>query len=388
METIIPEISEIKGKNTEYGKTYEPPNLNQKKIYSQVHKLNLANINQDENDKNKKETKKVNLGKQEDLKDEENYDIKDENENINNINNDEKDGSRKYYSDALQLLNELSEKNKNDENEKNNNNEDNLFGFGHSERYFPSGKPIDNNKKKTTDKVGKFNYSQSGQILYDDNNSYYKSGEHIGNNTKNINKYNNIYRSVSDTLKSPNNTKYSYNYLSINNKYKDDPRRLRQMQNNWRYFSKEIKKISGVYLLQTIGAIIKAIKILRDDLLSRKKIILYEKIKLFKLLEENEAVVEFLNKESHVKFLKNPIVTKRRKFSNKDLDVIKEETSEDENDTDEFMLPDENPEKTLSLNELDEKLRDISILLENKKLGEEQRRKIEILKNLLLQQKI
>ena len=67
------------------------------------------------------------------------------------------------------------------------NNEDNLFGFGHSERYFPSGKPIDNNKKKTTDKVGKFNYSQSGQILYDDNNSYYKSGEHIGNNTKNIN---------------------------------------------------------------------------------------------------------------------------------------------------------------------------------------------------------
>ena len=68
-------------------------------------------------------------------------------------------------------------------------------------------------------------------------------------------------------------------------------------------------------------------------------------MKLFKLLEENEAVVEFLNKENHVKFLKNPIVTKRKKFPRKSLTIIKEETPEDGNDTDEFMLPEENPDK-------------------------------------------
>jgi len=395
LETIIPEISELKGKITNYGEPHQIPNLNQKKMHTQIHKLNLANINQNQ-EENKKKTKKVNLNKNEDLDDKEieneNQDNKDENENNNIINNDEKDSTKKYYSDALQLFNELSNKDKNDENEKNekNNDEDNLFGFGFSERYFP-GKPTTNYKKKSSDKQGIYNYSLSTNYLNDENISYYKSGDNIGKNiNNNFNAH--IYRSVSENIKNTNtnNTKFNYNYLSINNKYKDDPKRIREMQNNWRYFSKEIKRVSGVYVLQTIGAIIKAIKILRDDLLSKQKLPLSEKIKLFKLLEENQAVIEFLNRDKEVNDLKNstiPVPTKRRKKPDKNINLAEEENSENENNYDEFMLPDENPEKTLSLNELDEKLRDISILLENKKLGEEQKRKIAILKNLLLQQK-
>ena len=64
IETIIPEIAEIKGSSSYYGKTYEEPNLNQKKLHMQIHKLNLNNKKSENGDeKNKKKTKKVNLDK-------------------------------------------------------------------------------------------------------------------------------------------------------------------------------------------------------------------------------------------------------------------------------------------------------------------------------------
>ena len=410
METIIPEIADIKGSNAFYGKKHETPNLNQKKLHMQVHKLNL---NKEENkssidDSKNKKTKKVNLNKKDDVNKnkwdedslktdftkEETENQNQDNENDDNNDNEdkknkkkeekeeEKDDTRKYYSDALELFNELS--NKNGENEEKNN-EDNLFGFGLSERYF-KGKP-NTNTKKLGDKTGVYNYAPVAQYSCDENHSYYTSGN-SNNTNKTYNYYDNIYSSVSDNMKSNNNPKYNYNYLLVNNKYKDNPQRMKQMQNNWKYFSKEIKRVSGVYVLQTIGTILKTIKILRDDSISKQKIPLSEKIKLFKLLEENQAVVEFLNKEKEVENLKT---VPSKKISKKNINIIKEEKSEGENendiDNDEFMLPDEHPEKTLSLNELEEKLRDISILLENKKLREEQKRKIAILKNLFLQQK-
>ena len=149
IETIIPEIADINGNNNiSYEKNNEIPNLNQKKLHMQVHKLNLTNTDKNQkgdNDLNtsekKKKTKKVNLNKDEELdrwdeKGEENDEESQENKNDSakksikqkNENNELKDDTRKYYSDALQLFNELSNKNDvdNDENEQKNN-EDNLF---------------------------------------------------------------------------------------------------------------------------------------------------------------------------------------------------------------------------------------------------------------------
>ena len=394
VETLIPEIAELRGSNASYGKPHEIPNLNQKKLHIQGHKLNLTDENnkQQENaEKNKKKPKKVNLTKknewdieldlpkEEENEEENNYDNK---ESENKKKDEEKDDTKKYYSDALQLFHELSDKS----NENNpNNNEDNLFGFGLSEKYFP-GKS-EKSKKKLDDKTGVYNYAPVVQYSCDENHSYYTSGDIDKNTNNTYNIYDNIYSSVSDNMKNNNNPKYNYNYLLVNNKYKEDPKRTKEMQNNWRYFSKEIKRVSGVYVLQTIGAIIKTIKILKDDLTSSKKLPISEKIKLFKLLEENQAVVEFLNKGNEVENLKiSPVPTKKAQ-NEKILKKIEENLDEEEYDNDEFMLPDEHPEKTLSLNELEEKLRDISILLENKKLREEQKRKIAILKNLFLQQK-
>ena len=395
IETLIPEIAEINGNNnTKYEKNNEMPNLNQKKIHMQVHKLNLTNTKNDEN--KKKKTKKVNLNKHDDLyeleekeeekNDEDNQENKNDDENKEDIKNTEnnklKDETKKYYSDALQLFNELSNNN-NDETDENEqkNNEDNLFGFGLSERYFPN--KSNNNKKKLEDLTGVYNYSPVVQYSCDENHAYYTSGD---NKNKNIsyNLYDNISNSVSDKMKD-NNPKFNYNYLLVSNTYKNDPKRILEMQNNWKYFAKEIKRVSGIYLLQTIGAILKTIRILKDDSLSIHKLHLSEKIKLFKLLEENQAVVEFLNKEKEVENIKN--INNDNLKNNNGKDIKENDNIEDENDNDDFMLPNEHPENILQLNDIEEKLRDISILLENKKLREEQRKKIAILKNLFLQQK-
>ena len=355
IEKMIPEIGELKG---DYIKTHDIPNLSQKKL--QVQKY----------DKNKKKTKKVNLTKNEDfdeqsIKDESSMtqsEVENQEGKDDNINE-----TRKYYSDALQLFNELSNENKNEENEEKNN-EDNLFGFGIYERYFPKN---DNNKKKLDDRMGIYNYAPGAQYSCDENHAYYNDDK-LGNENNTFNVYNSIYNGVSDNMKNNNNPKFNYNYLLVNNKYNEDPKRIHQIQNNWKYFSKEIKRVSGVYLIQTIGTIIKTIKILKDDLKLKNKLSISEKIKLFKLLEENQSVIEFLNKDKEIKKLK---------MSSFNPD------NESDYDNDEFMLPDEHPEKTLPLDELEEKLRDISILLENRLIKEEQKKKLAILKNLFLQQK-
>ena len=438
IEIIIPEIAELKGNTSYIGQqTTQTPNLNQKKIHQQVKKLTLSNNNsinkpEAENDQSIKKTKKVNLTKigikekekeekeikleddsigtdntsnantipnkeENETENQENQEQNEANKGINdktkkkvegqNKNNivEGKDGTRKYYSDALQIFNELANNDNNEEDDEQNNNEDNLFGFGMSEKYFP-GEPAQN-QKKLSDITGVYNYSSETHYTCDENHSYYTSGSSRKNNNKTYNLYNNINTSISDNMKNKNQ-KFDYNYLLVNIKYKDDPERMRLMQNNWRYFSKEIKRVSGVYLLQTIGTILKTVRILKNDITSEKKLPISEKIKLFKLLEENEAVVEFLNKKDDVEDIKyedvNPNYnTKIKKYIHRD-DIIEEE---DEVDNDDFMLPDEHPEETLSLNDLEEKLRDISILLENKKLRPEQKKKIAILKNLFLQQK-
>ena len=387
IEKIIPEIGELKGNSK---KTHEIPHLIQKKINF---------ISQILNSTNWKKIRKMYLNRNDyseeqslnddSIKETTQNDINESiNENNSNKNDDEKNGTRKYYSDALQLFNELSNKSKNDQNDQNNNNnEDNLFGFGVYERYFPGNPEL--NKKKLNDRFGIYNYGSGAQYSCDENHSYstrtviYR--KHRKNN-KTINVYNSTSNSVSDNMKNNNNPKFNYNYLLVNNIYYNDPKRILHIQNNWKYFSKEIKRISGVYLLQTLGTIIKTIKLLKDELMEKQPI--SEKIKLYKLLEENQAVLEFLHKNKEVEKIKT--ASAPLKNSKKNVSLMNNEDSSDmesDNDNDDFMLPDEHPERTLPLDELEEKLRDISILLQNRLIREEQKKKLAILENLFLQQK-
>ena len=91
---------------------------------------------------------------------------------------------------------------------------------------------------------------------------------------------------------------------------------------------------------------------------------------------------------------KNVVLRARPKEKDEDekienLPEIKESKKEDniEDDDEDILIPDEHPEETTSLDELEEKLASITKLLEKKNLKEEQIKKLEQLEKLYLQQK-
>ena len=151
-----------------------------------------------------------------------------------------------------------------------------------------------------------------------------------------------------------------------------DPEKYKKAQEKWKKFREEIEKKSGIYILQTMGSILKAMRILGKDDEESSKISLAEKVKLYKLIEENETIVDFITQ--------NMVSSKDNK--DQDQQDIDDEEEEEEN----ILIPDEHPEQFTSLDELQQKLEDMKKLLE-KKLKDEDRKKIEQLYNLYLQQK-
>ena len=140
----------------------------------------------------------------------------------------------------------------------------------------------------------------------------------------------------------------------------EEYRKLLLAKEQWTYFRKGLEKINGVHLLQTIGSVRKALHIISK----KENISLIEKIKLYKILDENEKIIDFLSKG-------------QKKYEEK------EEGEEFEN----VLLPDEHPEKITSLSNLQNVLENLKDLLENKKLKEEDRKKLEQLRDLYLKQK-
>ena len=149
----------------------------------------------------------------------------------------------------------------------------------------------------------------------------------------------------------------------------DERTSLLNCQSNWKKMTKEIKKISGIFLLQTMGCVLKAIRILDDDISGKKTISLAERMELFKLLEENEKIVDFLSQETD------------------DDKTDNNNTSTSSSSNEQVLVPEENPEKITSLAELESKLTSLNKLLENKDLSSEDRKKLEQLYNLCLQRK-
>ena len=139
----------------------------------------------------------------------------------------------------------------------------------------------------------------------------------------------------------------------------------------WKTFGNKLRRISGVLLLQTIGSILKAMKILSDEIDGKITISLEERISLLNLLQENQVIVDFLNKDT---------------TDNEEEEEEKPEKEETKKEED-LLIPSDNPEDITSLPELETKLAQLNVLLENKNLKSEDKKKLEKLKNLYLQQK-
>ena len=239
------------------------------------------------------------------------------NNNINEENNI-------IYSDALQIFNDFDKSNNRYDGE-------NLFNFGHTEKYYPS------EEEDLPQNLRAKGYTYAP----------------LNSNTSNINRNNNYFYVSNNRMPAKKYVKSDY-----------DPMKTKAAQNNWKKFNTQLKKVNGIYLLQTIGAIIKAMHILDENSKGKNYLFVSEKIKLLKLLEENEIIIDFLS----------------QKNKNEENEV----SSEDDED---ILMPDEHPENITTLSQLEQNINDIEKLLENKKLNEEQRKKLEKLKELYLQQK-
>ena len=242
-----------------------------------------------------------------------------------------------FFSDGLKFFNDLGGFFDDDD-------DDDFFGFNSNKN--TSSSSSKNNNPFSNFGFGGYNYG---------NYSYNNYGYNYG--------YNNNY-----------GYNYGYNYNNNNfvpkkkeePKYVYDPVKYKAAQKNWKEFSEGIKSINGVYLLQTIGSIIKALRVLNEDDTGKNPISLTERIKLYKLLESNEAIINFLTQE-------------RPK---------KEDDDDDEpEETEDILVPDEHPEETTSLEELEQKISDLKIQLNKKNLKPEDRKKLEKLYNFYLQQK-
>ena len=236
----------------------------------------------------------------------------------NQINNNEENNNNTINSDAIQIFNDF------------NTNESLNTIFNLTEKYYPPKEEeiISNLRTKG------YTYAPLSANVpnRNQNNYFYES-----NNRMPIRKY-------------------------IKNEY--DPAKTKQAQNNWKKFTAQLKKVNGIYLLQTIGAIIKTMHILEENAKGKNYLFVSEKIKLLKFLEDNEIIIDFLTKKN-----------------------IKEENDISDNDDEDILIPNEHPENITNISQLEQNIKDIEKLLENKKLNEEQRKKLEKLKNLYLQQK-
>ena len=216
------------------------------------------------------------------------------------------------------------------EQEKNNNINNNIFDFVEIENYLPNTE--EDNNQKNLRKGYKYAPLNTDISNIRQNNYYYESNSNMPA------------------------IKYQKNEY--------DPVKIRLAQNNWKKFNTQLKKVNGIYILQTIGAIIKTMHILEENAKGKKYLFVSEKIKLLKLLEDNEIIIDFLSKKSN-----------------------KEEKDSSTDEEEDVLIPDEHPENITNLSQLEQNIKDIEKLLENKKLKEDIKIKLDKLKNLYLQQK-
>ena len=133
-----------------------------------------------------------------------------------------------------------------------------------------------------------FRRTSSGNTIIDDENLLHLSQQYIPTSDDTETLRTNIKSNSAASNRKKNNNAYITRSNSNN---------IKEVQENYHRFYKQLKKVNGVYLLQTMGAIIKAMHVIDDDNRGKKRISLSEKIELLKLLEENEIIIDFLTQK-------------------------------------------------------------------------------------------
>ena len=191
------------------------------------------------------------------------------------------------------------------------------------------------------------------------------------------NKYNNYFSSDAEILaKIINKIKSNSDNTDESGVLRGDKKHLKEAKGKnpvekWKIFGNKMKMFSGPLLLQSIGVVLKAIRAINEEIDGKKVLTNEERLSLFELLDENERILNFLNQEKEE--------TKEGE-ENEEQDIVQEKEED-------LLLPSDHPEEITNLKELENKMDEINKLLAKQDLKDEDRKKIEKLKNLYLQRK-
>ena len=139
----------------------------------------------------------------------------------------------------------------------------------------------------------------------------------------------------------------------------DEIKKFKIAQNNWKNFKKTLIKINPVYILQVVGSIMKA----KNVLDKKVNISVKDKKQLYDLFEKNKKIFHFLSNYQ-------PKIKQKKEEKEEHIPLI----------------PNLNPQKS-SLSFLQKYLDGTKKLLKNQFLKEDERKKVEQLQNLYMQQK-
>jgi len=221
-------------------------------------------------------------------------------------------------------------------------------------------------------------YGQNDDDFFDedeDDDDFYREfgGYGFNNNYPSRKNYSNYYYVVEEEDNNGNKRKY----ISVDKPLDNDPKKIKKCVENWRKCADGLRDSQGIYILQTIGNVIKAVTILEKceyDKNYDKKISVVDKLKMYKTLEENERIINFL--------------CSGHKKSNKNISLEEDDNDYDvEDDDEDTLVCDEHPEKITDLAELKTKMESIEDYLKKKNLDETKREKLQKLYDLYNQQK-
>ena len=244
-----------------------------KKIIKDIGKSNLNNsdnhIHKIEEEEDDEEEKKIinNKNEEEEEEDEEKEEIKTNNTNKNNINN---------------IINE-------DNN--NNNNEDNKYDINNIKLINDNNNIINKSKTESTkDPIKK-------KDTNDYTNFFKKIAKEFAEKKLLSNENNNPFNQLKNRKKNRGKTEE----IKTRNRKSNFEKEITKedlIYNKWKLFSKKLSKSQGLNLLQTIGAVIKGIHLLKYEEEGKKSLgISNEKaIKLLNILKENKKIIIMLSK--------------------------------------------------------------------------------------------
>ena len=156
-----------------------------------------------------------------------------------------------------------------------------------------------------------------------------KKGSHFNNRNDMQDYYDNINSGLLDRIITKNEDFDIEFDMDIyrNEADKKDKKSEKNAQKNWKLLSYKLSSNQGIFILQTIGAVIKSMNLLKDKE-KREEIPTEEKLRIYKILKVNKPIIDMLSK-AHMESVRRQNEEDELKQQLEDLKIKKKFTEEE-----------------------------------------------------------